>query len=128
MMIDIASQILSSIYNEEENTYEELKELLISYFDKSPTKETKMKILFSRRKKMNESVLQYAQDIRRLSKDCECQNLEIQLFINGLPNFIKEYVLLSKPESVDDYRSKSYQRHGFLQFWTCTFFCHDRLR
>ena len=50
----------ASIYNEEELDYEELKELLINHFDKSPTKETNMKILFGRRKKANESVMIFA--------------------------------------------------------------------
>ena|SRR3990167_829565 len=39
-----------------------------------------MKILFGRKKKLNENaknLLSYAQDIRRLARDCECQTTTI---------------------------------------------------
>jgi len=92
----------AALYNEEDVDYEELKTSLINHFDLSPTKETKLNILFGRKKKIHQNVTTFAQDIRRLTRECECQNLELQLFINGLPNFIKEYVLLSKPETIDE--------------------------
>lgn len=56
----------AAIFNDEADDYEHLKEQVIQFFDRTPSKEILMNRLFRIKQKFNENVASYALDLKML--------------------------------------------------------------
>lgn len=105
----------ATLFNEEEFEYEELRDTLLEFFDKEPSKELIIQKLFKRKQNHREPVVKFAKDIKILARKAESDHIAKEIFIQGLNYNIREFVMLRNPETIEDAIIAAKQKEELLR-------------